>query len=104
MKNGIIMIMTNKDEEGVDSVVSFLQDLGQKYIRINTGSFLQEENDLSIVHAKNGLTISSEKTGFNIDVSTVKSVWYRRSKVPHPSGGQGRRSGCREEFLRGEWA
>src|SRR5947207_2986283 len=103
MKDGIVLIMTNKTEAGVDKVASFLQDLGQRYIRINTDSFLEENNDLSIFHSEEGLSVSSQKGGFRVEVSDIKSVWYRRSKIPRLVRNPCEPNGRGDEFLKTEW-
>lgn len=88
MENNYVIILTNKDEVGVDRVVSYLSEFAQNVIRINVSSLLEDKIDLSLNESNMGLKITSRKLDFVVGVCEIKSIWYRRPENPVPTPGQ----------------
>ncbi len=82
MKN-LILIVTNKNDEHADRIVSVLDELGEHTCRFNTEAFpLRIAATLSCSGASLKIpTRVAENSGL-VDLNEVKSVWYRRPTPP----------------------
>ena len=104
MKNGQILIFTNKDEKGIDKVLSTLDENHQQYTRINVNSIIGE-NDISLTESSDGLSISSNSLGLISTSKQISSVWYRRPENPIPTNTQKLALENQElDLLKTEWA
>ncbi|GEM_PF-1529219 len=84
MKKQYILILSNKNEPGVDRVVSYLRDLAQKIIRIDINTLFEDRMDLCILETVDGIEVSSGRLDFLFNVEEIKSIWYRRPENPVP--------------------
>jgi len=70
-----ILIITNNNEATCKPVIRKLELWGQSYIRINT-EFLSNKK-ITIMHERNSQKIYLKYRNKYLDLSNIKSVWYR---------------------------
>lgn len=77
----MILIITNKDDVTTDFIINKLNKIGQAYYRLNTDTFLFEVDINFNIEKEEYILIDHQKKQ-EIDLSTVKSVYFRRPKLP----------------------
>jgi len=108
-KGPVILILTNREDITADYVVLELQKRGVHYFRFNVEDFPQKVvGTVSLAGATPSALFQTPK-GI-VDVSALRSIWYRRPGHPSLSRDltdEGVREFCLrecDEFLQGVWA
>ncbi len=93
----MILLITNELDFSVDPLIDELEGMGQGVFRLNTEKIGSDFHfDLNLNHEMSGRVYSSGRT---ISLEEVKSVFFRRPKLPDWSGYEaGVRSFMAEEF------
>lgn len=74
-----ILILTNKNDEDVESVIKELKNMKAKFFRFNTESFpLTNTIELALSNGKPIGFLNDKNGNHLVDWVTIKSVWYRR--------------------------
>ncbi len=74
-----ILILTNKDDKSVESVIKELENMKMKFFRFNTESFpLTTAIELTLFNGELIGSLNDKNGNIFVDWKTVKSVWYRR--------------------------
>ncbi len=101
-----VLILTNTEEAAIGRVINWLNHFNQKFIRINTEDLILPSNKISLRFLDNKKFEGSIKFGDQIvDLSRIKSVWYRRPKSPksnHPDNQT--KSFIEDEFKAALWS
>jgi len=78
MKKKIIVIFTNSKEVNVPIVQKHLEELGEKYVIVDTEFLDKYQIDIKV--SKKGKVEGSLKLEEEIDLKHIKSIWWRRPK------------------------
>jgi glutathione synthase/RimK-type ligase-like ATP-grasp enzyme len=103
----MILIITNKEDITADYVVLELQKRNIEYVRVNTEDFPTESFGNAVFNEDEELIFNTPNK--KIDLSRIKSVWYRRPIKPNIDSAienDSVREFCLNEardFLRGLW-
>lgn len=74
-----VLIVSNKDDDHTDTITQILKELNQPFFRFNTETFpFKTSLNLSL----SGGLLRSLENQEGIDLSMIKSVWYRRPVPP----------------------
>lgn len=79
---GKILIVTNSGELNIDRVLPFIPET-EEVVRINTDNLLRS-SVVAFRITQSGTDWSFEAEGKTVEVSEVKSIWYRRPHLPKP--------------------
>ena len=77
----MILLITNKEDVTTDFVVNQLNKTGAQYFRLNTEDLVSKIG-VSFDIEKNEYILIDHEKHQNINLSSVKSVYYRRPKLP----------------------
>lgn len=80
-----ILLITNKGDITTDFVIKQLTNAKAKFYRLNTEDFLTKVSLTFNVH-KNEFTLIDNERKMKIDLLKIKSVYYRRPKLPNIDG------------------
>lgn len=81
MNEQYILILSNKNDVTTDLVENKLRDFNVNYLRFNTECFTKNiTSSLKLTNKEKKATIYFPK--FSIEDVQIKSVWYRRPKLP----------------------
>lgn len=79
----MILLITSKEDVTTDLVVDRLNSTDSEYYRFNTEE-IGKGVDISFEPQYKKVVLFDAGKGASIDLSTVKSVYYRRPKIPMP--------------------
>lgn len=77
----MVLLITNKDDVTTDFIVNRLNKIGVKYYRLNTEDLMSSIGINFDIDRNEYVLIDREKNQ-NVDLSFVKSVYYRRPVLP----------------------
>ncbi len=77
----MILLVTNKDDITTDFIVNRLNKEERDYYRFNTEEIVSNV-DVNFDFENNDFFLFDRKKGTNVDLSRVKSVYFRRPKLP----------------------
>ena len=77
----MILLITNKEDVTTDFIVNRLNKTGALYFRLNTEDLISKIGVNFDVEKKEYIFVNPEKK-IDIDLSIVRSVYYRRPKLP----------------------
>jgi hypothetical protein len=80
----LLLIITNRDDLTADFLITRLLETGQSYFRINSED-LAEAGYLFSAGGHEDVTRRYTVAGKSLDLSDIRSVWYRRMVSPSPS-------------------
>lgn len=98
----MVVIFTNSEELSLQKVFWGLEKRAQKYIRINTDT-IHREGLISFSY-DNELHARFEQKGNVVDVSEVRSAWFRRPIAPPKTEGEYSSEFISEEFRLALWS
>ena len=81
MNKGIVLIVTDKDEQSVPKVINHLQEIDQPFFRLDVGSFVELQSKI-ITSIKSGVVAGyiQSRDGKKSEFGDIKSVWFRKPK------------------------
>lgn len=77
----MILLITNKEDVTTDFVVNRLNKIGANYFRLNTEELVSKIGINFDIEKNECILIDHEKNQ-NVNLSSVRSVYYRRPKLP----------------------
>lgn len=77
----MVLLITNKDDVTTDFIVNRLNKIGAKYYRLNTED-LMSSIGINFDIERNEYVLIDQEKNQNVDLSSVKSVYYRRPVLP----------------------
>jgi len=80
----MILLITSKEDVTTDLVVDRLNSSGAEYYRFNTEDLGGKTIDISFEPQDKNVFLFDQVKNTSIDLSTIKSVYYRRPKIPRP--------------------
>lgn len=78
----LVLIFTNSNEVSIGHVIPWLDEFGQKSVRVNIDKFIQEGKCLALSLSYIKLSGFIEGETEIVDLKRVKSVWYRKPSYP----------------------
>jgi len=83
----VILLITNKEDITTDFIINKLNKLGEKYYRFNTED-LNSKVFVNLDFIKDEYQLIDSAKRIVIDLLYVKSIYYRRPKLPSIDGGE----------------
>lgn len=77
----MILLITNKEDITTDFIVNKLNKIGYPYYRLNTEDLVQSI-DVNLNLSENYYYLFDNRKNKEIDLTSIKSVYYRRPKLP----------------------
>lgn len=78
----MILLITNKNDITTDFVVEELNKQGHNYYRLNTEELTLSVN-INLNLERNHYILEDSNKNIEIDLSKIKSVYYRRPELPN---------------------
>lgn len=79
----MILVLTNKSDLLPSFVLPALEKKGASYVRLNTDEFPQSVG-LTLKYSRSRPMDAWLRTGVDVDLSSIRTVWYRRPGPPVP--------------------
>lgn len=108
MSNDAVLILTHLNEITVGKIESYLKEMGQRTVRVNTDELFQAGLRLNLSLSQQGLGGRIKFRDSSFDIKDIKSVWYRRPKKfvvpPDHEGTEEEREFVESEFRAALWS